>query len=121
MTKLLLVEDDPFLVKIYKLKLEREGYNIVYLEDGTKVVAKAVEYRPDLILLDIVIPKKDGFQVLSELKINSKTAKIPVLILSALQMPADIAKGKALGADDYLLKTNVSFAQVISTIRKLTA
>lgn len=121
MTKILLVEDDIFLVKVYKLKLEKQGYEVLYLQDGLAVTENAITFKPDLILLDIVMPIKDGFQVLTELKSNPATANIPILILSALQMDRDIAKGKELGADEYLPKTNVTFDQVIETIHKLTA
>lgn len=120
MTKILIVEDDLFLVKVYKLKLEKEGFEILYLEDGSQVVTEAIKYGPDLILLDILLPKKDGFEVLADLKAETKTKDIPVLILSALQMDKDIEKGKRLGADEYLPKTNVSFGQVIATIKALT-
>lgn len=120
MKKILLVEDDVFLVKVYKLKLEGQGFEVTYLQDGAKVTEEVLNFKPDLILLDIVIPKKDGFQVLTELKSNPETASIPILILSALQMPTDIEKGKSLGADEYLPKSNVTFSQVIETIKKLT-
>jgi DNA-binding response OmpR family regulator len=120
MTKILLVEDDIFLVKVYKLKLEKQGYEVMYLQDGSQVAEHVASFKPDLILLDIVMPIKDGFQVLTELKSNPKTANIPILILSALQMEKDVARGKELGADEYLPKTNVTFDQVIESIQKLT-
>ena len=121
MTKILLVEDDVFLVKVYKLKLEKAGYDVTILEDGSQVVEVATDIHPDLVVLDILLPIKDGFEVLGELKKNPKTVSIPVLVLSALQMDKDIEKGKALGASEYLAKTNVTFEEVMATIKDLVA
>ena len=121
MTKLLLIEDDIFLVKVYKLKLEKIGYEVKYLESGEGALELAIDYQPDLILLDIIMPIKDGFQVLTELKLNPATTGIPVLILSSLQMDKDIAHGKSLGAKEYLAKAHHTFDQVMETVKNLTA
>ena len=120
MIKILLVEDDAFLVQVYKLKLEKAGFDVTYLENGEQVLSQAEKLKPDLILLDIILPVKDGFAVLEELKHHPATQKIPVLVLSALQMDEDIARGQALGAAEYLAKTNVSMDQVIERIHALT-
>ncbi len=120
MIKILVAEDDIFVSKVYKLKLEKKGFEVLLLPNGTEVLAKALEFKPNLILLDILMPEKDGFEVLKELKSNPATASIPVLILSALQMDKDIQKGKELGASDYLTKTNVTMDQVINAINSLT-
>jgi CheY-like chemotaxis protein len=121
MTKILVSEDDIFGSKVYKLKLEKQGFEVIILANGLEVVAKAIELKPDIIVLDILMPLKDGFEALKELKLNAQTKDIPVLILSALQMDKDIQKGKELGASDYLPKTNVTMEQVIAKIVQLTA
>lgn len=121
MTKILIVEDDVFLVKVYKLKLEQAGFKVHYLQDGSNIPNEAIEFDPDLIILDILVPIKDGYEILAELKSNPVTAKIPVLILSALQMDNEIEKGKKLGATQYLPKTSVTFDQVLSAVHQLTS
>ena len=121
MTKILVCEDDLFGSKVYKLKLEKQGFEVIILPNGLEVLAKAIEIKPDIIVLDILMPQKDGFEALKELKENAHTKDIPVLILSALQMDKDIQKGKELGASDYLPKTNVTMEQVIAKIVQFTA
>ena len=121
MTKILVCEDDLFGSKVYKLKLEKQGFEVIILPNGLEVLAKAIEIKPDIIVLDILMPQKDGFEALKELKENAQTKDIPVLILSALQMDKDIQKGKELGASDYLPKTNVTMEQVIAKIVQFTA
>ena len=121
MTKILVSEDDIFGSKVYKLKLEKQGFDVIILPDGSEVLAKAIELKPDIIVLDVLTPNKDGFEALKELKENAQTKDIPVLILSALQMDKDIQKGKDLGATDYLPKTNVTMEQVIAKIVQFTA
>lgn len=121
MIKILISEDDIFGSKVYKLKLEKQGFEVIILPNGLEVVAKAIELKPNIIVLDILTPQKDGFEVIKELKLNAQTKDIPVLILSALQMDKDIQKGKELGASDYLPKTNVTMEQVIAKIVQLTA
>lgn len=116
--KILVVEDDPFLLKILDVKLNQEGFNVIKATDGEKGISLAFREMPDLILLDLILPKKDGFRVLEELKENSKTRDIPVLILSNLGQESDIERGTKLGAVDYLIKTRFSINAVIEKIKR---
>lgn len=117
--KILVVEDDGFLSRIYVSKLEREGFTVTLLENGVEAVKTARQFRPNVIILDIIMPMQNGFQTLSELKSELDTKDIPVLILTDLQVEEDRDKVLAAGAADYLLKTDLSFAEVIEKIREL--
>ncbi|NCQ54696.1 MAG: response regulator [Candidatus Pacebacteria bacterium CG10_big_fil_rev_8_21_14_0_10_42_12] len=120
MVTILLVEDDKFLIRVYKSKFEQMGYIILSLEDGEKVYEFAKEKKPDVIILDIVMPKKDGFQVLRELKGSEHTEKIPVIILTSLQSESDQKKAADLGALKFITKSSVNFNQVVDeTLRVL--
>jgi DNA-binding response OmpR family regulator len=115
--KILIAEDDKFLGRIYEVKLNKEGYEIVRAVDGEEAVAKAISEKPGLILLDLVMPKKDGFTVLAELKANPEVQNIPVIILSNLGQESDKKKGIELGAEDYLVKANLSIEDMMTKIR----
>lgn len=115
---ILVVEDDSFLVKIYISKLTREGFEVVAAYNGEEGINKAKSQKPDLILLDLVLPKKDGFSVLEDLKKDQKLKKVPVLIMSNLGQESDIIKGKEMGAVDYLIKANASINEVVEKIKE---
>ena len=119
MKKILLVEDDQFLVRVYKLKLEKQGYEVIYLEDGREVLQTVRVEKPDLVVLDLILPKKDGVEVLKELKGNTETKDVPVLVLSQLGMPEDIEKSKEAGAIDHLVKSQNSFAEVVTEVKRI--
>jgi len=119
--KILIAEDDKFLHKILQTKLRKEGFEIISAYDGEQTIMKIQETSPDLILLDIVMPKKNGFEVLEEMKILPKVAKIPVFILSNLGQESDIAKAKEFGVKDYLVKANFSINEVIKKIKSKLA
>lgn len=116
--KILLVEDDPFLVRAYQVKLEGEGYRLEVARDATEGVAKAKAEKPDLVLLDIMLPHGSGFEVLAEIKKEDTLKDIPVVILSNLGQQQDIDKGLSLGAATYLIKTDVKLEDVVNTIKK---
>ncbi len=115
---LLVAEDDKFLMKIYQNKLAKEGFNVLPAHDGEEALQLMQNNTPKLILLDLIMPKKTGFEVLAELKKNPKTASIPVLIFSNLGQSSDIEKGMQLGAADYVIKSNLSITEVIEKIKK---
>lgn len=119
MKKILFVEDDKFLVRIYKLKLEAVGYSVRIVEDGDLVQAVLNEWTPDLIVLDIMMPKKDGFQVLEELGKNEEMRDIKVLALTQLQMDSDINLMKRLGANYYMSKRQSTYKDVIEKIQSI--
>jgi len=121
MNKILIVEDDEFLKRIYTLKLKKAGFEIVLASDGEEAVEKIKEEKPDLILLDLILPKKNGFEVLEEIKVIPELVDIPVIILSNLGQESDIKKGIELGAVDYLVKTEISIDTVVSKIKEYLA
>ena len=115
--KILLVEDDETLVEMYIMKFKEENLNLLVAKEGEAGLALAQKELPGLILLDIMMPKMDGFAVLTALKKSEKTKEIPVLMLSNLGQEADIAKGKALGAADYIVKSSMTPAELVAKIR----
>lgn len=117
--KILLIEDDLFLSNMYKTKLELEGFNVIVARDGESGYRQAEETKPDLILLDIILPKKDGFEVLRELKENAAVKEIPVILLSNLGQRSDIDRGLNLGAADYLVKAHFMPSEVTAKIRQI--
>ena len=116
--KILVVEDDKFLLKVYNHKLTKEGFDVVLATTGEEGVTKAMSEIPDLILLDIILPRKNGFDVLSDLKLNSNTKNIPVIILSNLGQEEDVKTGMELGAIDYLVKTDVGIHKLVNIVKK---
>ena len=117
--KILLVEDDPFLLDMYSTKFKEVGFNIVTAQDGEMGLTKAQEEMPDLILLDVVLPKKDGFEVLKQLKSDSKTAKIPVILLTNLGLDSDVKRGLELGAQSYIIKAHFTPTEVVAKVKEV--
>lgn len=119
--KILIIEDDRFMRKIYANKLRREGFNVIEAVQGEEGWHKIVYEKPALILLDLVLPVKNGFEVLADIKRNKTTKKIPVIILSNLSQSPDIQRGLELGADDYLVKTAVSLSEIAAKVKEVLA
>lgn len=115
--KILLVEDDAALAAVYKSRLELEGFETMEVNNGEKALAVAVEFRPDLILLDVMMPKISGFDVLDILRNTPETANMRVIMLTALSQPKDKEKAESLGVDDYLVKSQVVIGDVVERIR----
>ncbi|MEK7105237.1 MAG: response regulator [Patescibacteria group bacterium] len=116
---ILLVEDDQFLQKVLKQRLEKEmPYTIVVASDGEEALQKVAELSPYLVLLDIIIPKKSGFEVLSELRKNPATKTLPVVVLSNLGQQEDIRQMQDLGIKDYLVKADYSLSEMVEKIKK---
>lgn len=115
--KILLVEDDEALAAVYKSRLELEGFETMEVNNGEKALSAAIEFRPDLILLDVMMPKISGFDVLDILRNTPETANIHVVMLTALSQPKDKEKAEALGVDDYLVKSQVVIGDVVERIR----
>lgn len=114
--KILFVDDDNFLRKVYKSELSEQGYEVILAADGEEGLEKAQISDPDLIILDMIMPQKNGFEVLMELQNNPATKNIPVLILSNLGQEDDIKKGLDLGAVDYLVKDNITLATIVEKV-----
>lgn len=116
--KILIVEDDKFLRKIYKNKLEAEGYEIIEATEGEEGLHKVTNDKPDLVILDLMLPRKDGFDVLSEIKSDAETKNIPVIIMTVLGQKSDIKRGQDLGAADYLIKGQTDLNQMLEIVKK---
>lgn len=114
--KVLIIEDEESLAQMYQTKFDHEGYEVVVATDGSLGIELAQKESPDIILLDIILPKKDGFMVLKELKADKKTADIKVIMLTNLGQDEDVAKGKKFGAIDYLVKANLTPAQLVAKV-----
>lgn len=117
--KILLIEDDPFLLSMYSTKFELENFLVMSAEDGEKGLALAKETNPDIILLDILLPKMNGFEVLEKLKTDSHTSNVPVILLTNLNQKDEIERGLSLGADDYLIKAHFMPSEVVAKIKKV--
>lgn len=115
--KILLVEDDTALAAVYKSRLELEGFDVHEVNNGEDALSTAVSFRPDLILLDAMMPKISGFDVLDILRNTPDTANIRVVMLTALSQPKDKERAEALGVDDYLVKSQVVIGDVVERIR----
>ena len=116
--KILVVDDEESVREIYNKELSRSGFNVVLAVDGEEGLLKAGEELPDLILLDVMMPKLSGLDVLKQLKKNELTKKIPVLLLTNLGEETIIKEGFDMGADGYLLKVSYTPAQVVEECRK---
>jgi len=114
--KILIIEDDKFLRKVISKKLAGEGYDIVEALDGEEGLKSAQDEKPDMILLDLILPGIDGFEVLARIKQDSSIAGIPVMILSNLGQKEDIDKGMKMGAVDYLIKAHFTPGEITSRI-----
>lgn len=117
--KVLIVDDDAFLSGIYATKLELEGFEVVSARDGEEGLKAAAKESPDLILLDVLMPKLDGFEVLKRLKSDEAVKAIPVIMLTNLGQKEDIEKGMQDGAEDYLIKAHFVPAEAVEKIKKV--
>jgi len=115
--KILIVEDDKFLRELIAQKLIKEGYNIVEAVDGEKGIKKVKDEKPDLILLDLILPGIDGFEVLAKIKEDPVLSQIPVIILSNLGQKDDIERGLKIGAVDYLIKAHFTPGEIIEKVK----
>ena len=115
--KILLVEDDTALSAVYRSRLEVEGFDVKEVNNGEDALAAAMEYRPDLIVLDAMMPKISGIDVLDILRNTPETTNIRVIMLTALSQPKDRERAESLGADDYLVKSQVVISDVVERIK----
>lgn len=118
-TKILLVEDDKMLADMYITKFSKEGLKVMRAEDGAAGLELAKKEKPDLVLLDIIMPKLDGFAVLKELKNDPQMGSTHVLLLTNLGQSEDVEKGRQLGADDYFIKANHTPAEIVEKVKYL--
>lgn len=113
----MIVEDDPTLRDIYTTRFSAEGYTVVSASDGEAALSIAVKEQPDLILLDVMMPKISGFDVLDILRATPETKDTKIIVMSALSQTADIEKGKNLGANAYLVKSQVTLSEVVEKVK----
>ena len=118
MKKILFIEDEPSLQETLGAKLKDREYEVFSAFDGEEGVKMAIESEPDIILLDIILPKKSGFEVLHDLKSKEKTEKIPVIILTNLENIEEVERALELGSTTYLVKANYSLDEVVEKIEK---
>ena len=116
--KILIIEDEATLLKALTEFLITEGLEIISAMDGEKGLEMAKKELPDLILLDIILPKKDGYEVLDEVKKDEKTKNIPVILLTNLESPEDIDKAFEKGASTYLVKSNYKLEEIVKKIKE---
>jgi len=117
-SKVLIVEDDSFLLGMYSTKFKKEDFQVLIAEDGEKGLRLAGKEKPSIILLDIILPKVDGFEVLEKLKSQKETKDIPVLLLTNLNQQDDSKKGLSLGAEDYLIKAHFMPSEVVNKVKE---
>lgn len=122
MAKILIVDDDLIYIRIYQLKLKSDGHTVETANNGEEAIQKVNEFKPDLILLDIMMPKIDGFEVLKQLKANPETKTIPVILLTNLGgEETDTLKGIELGAVAYLVKSSYTPKEVVEKVKEILA
>ncbi len=119
--KILLVEDDKMLADMYSTKFEKEGLHVMRAHDGAEGLDMIKQEKPDLVLLDIIMPKLDGFAVLKEIKADPELKKTHVLLLTNLGQSEDVTKGNELGADDYFIKANHTPAEIVEKVKGMLA
>lgn len=119
LAKILIVEDDLFLANLLSLRFKKESFDVVQAFSGSEALKKIEETRPAVILLDIILPQKNGFEVLQEITQNPQTQNIPVIIVSNLGQESDIEKGKMLGAMDYYVKARLSIDELVNKVKNL--
>lgn len=115
----LIVEDDTFLANIYKTKFEMEGFKVIVSDNGEDGLADVKRKKPDIVLLDILLPKMDGFTVLQKLKADADVKDIPVILLTNLGQKDDVEKGLELGAVDYLIKAHFKPSETVDKVKKV--
>lgn len=117
--KILVIEDEDTLQRALLEFLESEGFKAVSATDGEMGVEMVKKEKPDLVLLDIILPKKDGYKVLAEIKKDPETKKIPVILLTNLESPEDVQRAFELGATTYLVKSNYKLEDVVNRIKEM--
>lgn len=116
--RILLVEDDDALASVYQVRLVAEGFEVQRVANGEEALAVAVSFKPDLVLLDVMMPKVSGFDVLDILRNTPETANLKIIMLTALSQDSDKQRAQQLGVDDYLVKSQVVITDVIAKIKQ---
>ena len=117
--KILIIEDDKFVRELIFQKLTEEKFEVVAAKDGEEGVEKTESEKPDLVLLDLILPGVDGFEVLSRIRRNPLTEKVPIVVLSNLGDKGDVDRGIKLGANDYLIKAHFTPKEIVEKVRNI--
>lgn len=117
--KILLIDDDPFISDMYLVKFKERGFQVEVAQDGKTGLARLKEYKPHIVLLDVIMPIMDGFEILKKIKNDSSFAGTKVVLLTNLGQKEDIEKGLELGADDYIVKAHYTPTEVVDKIEKM--
>ncbi len=118
MKKILIIEDEEVLLKLLEQKLTKEGYQVEIARNGQEGMGKIRQSKPDLILLDIVMPKMGGFEVMEEINQDQNLKGIPIVIISNSGQPVELSRAKELGVKDWLVKTDFEPEEVIEKVKK---
>jgi len=116
--KILIVEDDPLLVRMYQTKFTMEGYSVITAGDGMEGLEKVTKEKPDFLIMDVMMPRMSGLELLAEIRKNPSTAHIPALMLSNLGQPEQVEKARALGVKEFLLKANYTPSQIVAKVKQ---
>ena len=115
--KIVLVDDEPFATIAYTDALTHAGFEVVVARDGEEAVPLIKSAKPDLVILDLIMPRKDGFTVLKELRAQAISSKIPIIVVSNLSQRTDIQLAKDYGAVDYIVKTDISLKELVERVK----
>ncbi len=118
---ILIVEDETFLANLLLLRFKKEGFNVVQAFNGVEALDKLEVQHPDIVILDLILPQKNGFEVLESISQNPQLTDIPVIIVSNLGQDSDVERGKLLGAIDYYVKARLSIDELVGKVRGLLA
>jgi DNA-binding response OmpR family regulator len=122
MQKILLVEDDPFLSSLLKNRLKKEGFEVIHARDGEEAITSLQTTPVQLVLLDIILPKRSGFEVMEEIKtdmqVKLQNANLPIIVISNLGQPEDMERGKELGAIEYFVKAKTSIDDLVGRVKE---
>jgi len=116
--KILMIEDDDFLRNLYCDKLRKEGYQLLEAKSGVEGINKIKNENPDLVILDILLPMKSGFDILEEMNETGMISEIPVIVLSNLKQEGDIEESRRLGVRDYFIKADSSFSDFLASVKE---
>lgn len=121
MKTILLVEDDPFLIDIYSTQLNEAGFQVEIAKDGEECLTKITEKKPDLLILDMVLPKMSGWEVLREIQKNENLKDLKIVVLSNLSQKREVDESMRLGVTKYLIKAHYTPSQIVTEIKKIFA
>lgn len=113
----LLVEDEPLLANLLEQRIKKEGFNVIVNRDGEEALKTLHEKKPDLILLDVILPKISGFELMEALRADPQLERAPIIIISNLGQESDIEKGQSLGAIQYFVKAKVSIEELVQNVK----